>query len=78
LEFERFHYPQNDIELKINNWDDSAEIPNAYWYLCESCGEIFLNLNDLGFCVRPDENMNNLLKEYQEEHIKDNGLFKKI
>ena len=75
IEFERFHYPQHDIEERI--WGDGAEIPMASWFLCEHCGEIFLNLDDLNYCVRPDENMNLLLEEYQTEIIKDNGLFKR-
>lgn len=73
LEFERFHYPQDDIEERI--YGDGEEIPNASWHLCVPCGEIFFNLDDLGFCVNPDENMEALLYEYRTEIIKDNGLF---
>lgn len=73
IEFERFHYPQHDIEERI--WGDGTEIPNASWFLCEHCGEIYFNLDDLDFCVSPDENMDELLKEYRETMIKDNGLF---
>jgi hypothetical protein len=73
LEFERFHYAQDDIEERI--WGEGCDIPNASWYLCSHCGEIFLNLDDLKFCVNPDENMEDLLEEYRREHVKDNGLF---
>ena len=75
LEFERFHYPSDEIEIKIYGDDGSTEIPNASWFLCAVCGEIFLNLDDLNFCVRPDENMNELLEVYRTEIIIDNGLF---
>jgi hypothetical protein len=50
----------------------------ASWYLCGDCGEMFMNFDDLGFCVNPDENMKDLLELYQNEFIRDNGLFRKL
>jgi hypothetical protein len=73
LEFERFRYPQSEIELKI--YSEEEELPMASHYLCEHCGEIFINLDDMKFCITPYENMDELLKEYQQDIVKDNGLF---
>ena len=40
----------------------------ASWFACEDCGEIYLNLEELGYCVDISENMNDLLAEYRELH----------
>lgn len=34
-------------------------------YLCETCGEIFLNLEAAGYCISPYRNLPEALKEYQ-------------
>jgi hypothetical protein len=73
LEFKRFRYPNTEIELKI--YGDDVELAMAPQYLCASCGEIFINLDDLGFCVKLGENMNSLLEEYRHEYQKNNGLY---
>jgi hypothetical protein len=66
LEFNRFRFPLNDIEDRIYGYD--AEIPLASWYMCESCGEIFLNLTAIGYCFQLCRNidMPGSLKQYQE------------
>lgn len=67
LNFYRFHNPLYDIEENI--YGDDGEVPMASWYMCESCGEIFLNLNDLGFCVDLGvDDMCECLREYQKEY----------
>ena len=71
----RFHYPQDKIELKI--YSEDTEIPNAPKWFCERCGEIFLNLDSLGFCVDIESNMEELLEEYRGFQ-KDNGLYRKV
>lgn len=64
IEFNRFQYPQNEVQCRIaGDWD--VEMPLASWYYCESCGEIFLNLADLGYCIDlDDDDMRDLLEEY--------------
>jgi hypothetical protein len=62
LEFERFRDPLTDIEDRI--WGDEVQLAN--YYLCEPCGEIFLNLEDLGYCLDITENMNECFEEYWE------------
>jgi hypothetical protein len=34
--------------------------------MCEECGEIFLNLDALGYCLFIGDHMQGLLKDYQE------------
>jgi hypothetical protein len=33
--------------------------------MCERCGEIFLNLSDIGYCLDIMDDMRENLKEYQ-------------
>lgn len=47
LEMERFRCADSDIEERIYG----GEVPLATKYLCEKCGEIYLNLSDLGYCL---------------------------
>jgi predicted RNA-binding Zn-ribbon protein involved in translation (DUF1610 family) len=64
LRFERIRAPYTDIEAEIVG--DDAEIPMSPFYQCEKCGEIYFNLNAIGYCISPDSNMEELLKEYWE------------
>ena len=65
LEFKRFRYPAPDsIEADIKGED--AEIPIASHWMCEKCGEIYLNLEDLGYCMDITEPMEECLQEYHE------------
>ena len=73
LEFGRSRYPYNEIEARITgtDWDSfeepSIKIPPVYQ--CEKCGEIYLNLDSVGFeCIVPSEDMNDLLKQYQHDY----------
>lgn len=65
LVFLRFRYPRTEIEERIYGCDD-AEIPMASWYMCEECGEIYLNLSDVGYCLDPEIEMKDYLKNYWE------------
>lgn len=66
LVFPRFRFAYTDIEEKI--YGHGNEIPLASWFMCESCGEIFLNLTEIGYCFQLCKNMDmpGSLKEYQE------------
>lgn len=66
LEFQRFRAPKTYIEEKILGED--AEIELASWYMCEICGEQFLNLEQYGYCIDITDNMLDLLKEHRELH----------
>jgi hypothetical protein len=65
-EFQHFRYPKTDIEIKIHGEDN--EICLAPRYMCEECGDQYLNLDALGYCVNPYENMLELLTEYSKKH----------
>lgn len=66
VEFERYRGCEYEIETRL--YDESEGVPMASWFLCETCGEIHANLQDLGYCVQPDENMSQLLHEYQNSN----------
>ncbi len=53
LEFERMRHPNSEIEIKIYG-DDGFEIAIASVWMCEECGEIYLNLSEIGYCLDID------------------------
>jgi len=62
LEFESYREPRSYYE----ECRFGSEVPMASRYLCESCGEIFLNLSSLGYCIALGDCMKDLLKDYWE------------
>ena len=62
LEFPRWRYPVSDIEERI--YGDCGEIGLASWFMCEWCGEMFLNLDALGYCHYLGGNIREDLEEY--------------
>ncbi len=60
--FERYRPPQSDIEVRI--WGDEVQL--AYRYLCEWCGEMYFNLEALGYCHQLGDSMKETMKEYHE------------
>ena len=74
IKYPRKRYPHTEAESRIrtgmwleDSMNDEPCIQMADHYHCERCGEIFLNLTDLGFnCLSPNENMEQSLKEYHE------------
>jgi hypothetical protein len=52
---------RDDIEGEIRDW---APVAIANWYLCKGCGEIFLNLENAGYCPDPCEDQRWLLKQH--------------
>jgi hypothetical protein len=59
--------PKNDIEERIYG-DGEEGVPKAPKYLCERCSDIYFNLEALGFCVGPYEDLRETLKDYQHEY----------
>lgn len=65
-----------DLSLVFKRWRGSTqfeydrlgweEVKIAPWFMCESCGEIYLNLEAVGYCVNIDDYMPNLLEEHRE------------
>ena len=60
LQFECFRNPYDDIEERI--W--GTEVQTADKYMCEKCGEIFLNLEAVGYCINLGDDMKDLLEDY--------------
>ena len=60
VEFPRYRSPMSDIEEKI--WGD--EVGLASWYMCEWCGEMYLNLAELGYCMYLGDSMRENIEEY--------------
>ena len=60
--FKRWRFARGEYEE--NRFGDGSEISLASMYFCEHCGEIYLNLDALKYCVYPGENMNEILSEY--------------
>lgn len=62
LKFKRFR-SATEFEADRLGWD---EVSMAPWFMCELCGEIFLNLDAAGFCLDITESMAALMEEYRE------------
>lgn len=58
--FNRERVPVSDIEERIHG----DAISRAPWYLCERCADLYFSLEELGFCVSPEDDMRELVKEY--------------
>lgn len=74
IKYPRRRYPYSEAEARIEGLGDLEDslcnepvIKMADYYHCEKCGEIYLNLTDIGYeCISPGESMPELLKEYHE------------
>jgi len=44
---------------------DDGEIES--WFLCENCGEIYLNLDAIGYCYYAGDDLRENLRDYWEE-----------
>lgn len=45
---------------------DGDESPLASWHECETCNDMRLNLEELGYCVGLGDNTQDLVKEYSQ------------
>jgi len=63
----RVRIPDTDIEVRI--YGDDGEIPIAPDWMCERCSDLYLSLEELGYCISPRDDMRDLVKEYANEHI---------
>lgn len=61
LIFSRYRHAKEGVEEKIHS-DNPIEI--APWFHCSRCAEIFLSLEALGYCVAPEDDMEESLREY--------------
>lgn len=58
--FSRWRSPKTWIEENIHG----DEVRLATKYMCETCGDLYWSLDELGFCVGPGECMRELTREY--------------
>jgi len=66
LAFHRHRSPSgrcNYIEESIYG----DEVPLATWYMCETCGDLYFSLDELGFCCDISESLAAQIKEYRAE-----------
>ena len=77
IKHSRSRYPYTDAEARISAgysdledaMCDEPSIKMADLVQCEKCGEIWLNLQSVGFeCLTPTEDMQEALKDYQSEY----------
>lgn len=73
LEFARVRQPYTEVEARFHgiDWEELMDptIKMASVYHCEKCGEIYLNLDSVGFkCIDPGESMQKLLEQYQHDY----------
>ena len=67
--FDIHRSPKYEVEEKI--YGEDGEIELAPMYHCESCADMYFNLQELGFeCISLYEDMRKLVKEYQEVYLK--------
>ena len=62
VEFKRCRPAITEIEERIYG----DEINLASWFMCEWCGEMFFNLEALGYCINLGDSMKENLKDYWE------------
>jgi len=62
LEFPRVRAAYTEIEERISG----EEIEMSSLFMCEKCGENYLNLEAVGYCFAPTDDMRDCLKEYHE------------
>lgn len=62
LKFDRTRSPYTEVEERIMG----DEILISPLFMCETCGEIYLNLQDIGYCLNLGDDMRSCLKEYHE------------
>lgn len=65
LEFYRYRSPRHEIEEVI--YDD--QVPLASWYMCETCGGLYMAVDELGMCCDITYPISEQIKEYQSDQF---------
>lgn len=60
VEFDRYRPAITEVEERICG----NEINLASWFMCEWCGEMFFNLESLGYCLTLGDSMKENLEDY--------------
>lgn len=61
--FHRARATLTDVEERIY---DDGEVPLAPKFMCERCADLYFSLAELGYCIQPDDDMRELVKEYAQ------------
>ena len=65
LKFYCYRPANNEIEERIYGDDyDAVSLPTKY--MCEPCGDLALNLQEMGYCTPPGDDMRETVKEYAD------------
>lgn len=64
LRFHRHREARDEIEMDIHN--EGYTIRMADYHHCARCGEIFLNLESVGYCLDIESDMREAMREYWE------------
>jgi len=56
---------KDEIEERIYG-DDSDAICMPTKYMCEACGDLALNLQEMGYCTPPGDDMRETVREYAD------------
>lgn len=62
--FQRWRESNSDIEDRIYG----TEVYLADQFMCERCGDLFLSLHELGFCIDLGDDMRRLVREYATDY----------
>lgn len=65
LEFYRAKIPDNDVDIAI--YGEDGEIDRASIFMCETCSDIFLSLEEMGYCPQVNVNQRRLLQEHLDK-----------
>lgn len=61
----RYRHTNTFIEEMIYDCDG---VPLAPHWMCERCSDLFFSLQELGYCVSPEDDMRVLINEYKLAH----------
>ncbi len=62
LEFYQSKTPDHDVEIAI--YGEDGEIERASLFMCEKCSDIYLSLEEIGYCPQVNKNQRRLLQEH--------------
>jgi len=66
VRFTRFKYAEWGT-VEANIYGEGGEVPLAEWYMCERCGDLYLSITELGYCIDLGrDDMREIVKEYAE------------
>jgi len=57
-----------EYEVEIDIYGEDGHVPIASDWMCESCGDLWFSITELGYCMSPRDDMRELVKEYAREH----------